>query len=494
MTQTYNYQSICEALSRKISINGALIAARSTETLSIPNPATLETIGTIALCSDEDLTLAITAAEKAQADWKKKGAPERGKLVRACGDILKANAEELAQIMSYETGKAIQTESRPELGVIADTFYYYAGLALELKGETIPYSPNMLTMTLREPLGVVGAIIPWNVPLMLMSMKICPALVAGNTVVLKASPEANFCVLRAAELMNKILPAGVFNVITGGVETGKKLVAHPKIKKITFTGSVDSGRQVYQSAAANIIPVTLELGGKSPLIICEDAELDKVVDGAYDAMRFTRQGQSCSAATRFLVHDALHDRFIEKLLQKLDSKVIGDPMDDKTEIGTIISKRQFDKVQNFVTAAQADRSLKVHQSGKLPTDARFAKGLFFKPTLVSGLTNSNDLCQKEVFGPVAAILKWSRFEDAMAMANDVEFGLAAGIWTRDLSRALQAVQALEAGFVQVNQYMVFRPSMPFGGFKHSGIGKEASLKSMLDHYTREKTVLINMLG
>jgi aldehyde dehydrogenase (NAD+) len=486
------HKSICASLSRKIIINGGATNPSAAETILVYNPANMDKIGQIASCNAKDINDCVDAAELAQREWKKRKASERGSLVTACGQLLKSHAAELAAIMSYETGKALRTESMVELGVIADTFSYYGGLALELKGDTIPFDPNMLTYTIREPYGVIGAIVPWNVPLMLMAMKVAPALVAGNSVVLKASPEASFCILRAAELMNQILPKGLLNVVTGGAETGKLLVAHPKIRKITFTGSVESGRHVYKSAAEKLIPVTLELGGKSPMIICEDADLDKAVMSVYEGMRFTRQGQSCSAASRLFIHESIHDEFVAKLLAILDTKVIGDPMDDKTDIGTIISKAQYDKVQQFIKVAENDPSLTIHYGSKLPSDARLKDGLFLRPVLITGLKNSHEICQKEIFGPVAAIIKWSDFDQALKDANDVEFGLAAGIWTRDLPRALQAAQALEAGFVQVNQYIVFRPSLQFGGFKNSGIGCEGSLKAMIEGYTKEKTVIVNM--
>jgi acyl-CoA reductase-like NAD-dependent aldehyde dehydrogenase len=488
------YQQVCQSISGKIIINSEWIDAylKTNKKIPVINPATLSEIGFIAECDDTEIDVAVIAAEKAYSMWKKTSAQKRGCLVQEAGQVLKRHADLLAKMMSHETGKAIKTESRVELTVIHDTFQFYGGLALELKGDTIPFDPKMLTLTLREPLGVVGAIIPWNVPLMLMAMKIAPALVAGNTVVLKPSPEASFCVLKAVELMNTVLPPGVLNVITGGPEAGKKLGMHPKIKKVAFTGSVESGRQVYKSAAEKLIPVTLELGGKSPFIIFGDVDIDKVVESAYEGMRFSRQGQSCSATSRLFVHESIHDIFVEKLLALLDKKVIGDPMSEATDIGTLISKKQYDKVQAFIELAQADNSLKIHQASQVPTEPHLKSGLFLRPTLITGVKNDHKICQEEIFGPVAAVLKWSNIEQAIREANEVEFGLAAGVWTQNLSQALQTAHQLESGFVQINQYLVFKPSLPFGGFKHSGIGKEASLQAMIENYTKEKTLIINM--
>lgn len=487
-----NYLETIDRLSNKIIIDGQLQSASSKETITVINPANMIPIGSIVSCDEFDINKAVISSKKAFKSWKKTRSQERGELVRACGKIINDHSKELALIMSLETGKAIRTESRVELTTIAATFSFYAGLALEIKGETVPFDPGMLTFTTREPLGVVGAIVPWNVPLLLMAMKVAPALVAGNVVVVKASPEASFCLLRAIELMNQILPKGVLNVVTGGAEAGKLLVSHQDINKVTFTGSVESGRDVYKRAAEKLIPVTLELGGKSPLIICADADVDKAVSVVFEGMRFTRQGQSCSAASRILVHESIHNQFIEKLMIKLDNNIIGDPMDEKTDIGTIISKRQFDKVMSFIKLAEKDKNLTISYGAKLPTDEKLKNGLFLRPAVISGLSNDHEICQKEIFGPVAAVLKWSDFDQALEMANNVEFGLAAGILTNDITTALRAASGLEAGFVQVNQYIVFRPSLAFGGFKNSGLGKEASSKAMIEQYTKEKLIIVNM--
>lgn len=479
-------------LSCKIIVNGQLIEAKKNQHYAVINPASLIAIGKLSICTVKEIDATTEAAKLAQVSWAKIPAIKRGQLIQACAQIISTHADFLAQIMSFETGKAFKTESIVESNLVADIFQYYAGLALELKGQTIPYDPNILTFTLREPLGVVGAIIPWNVPLMLMAMKIAPALIAGNTVVLKPSPEASFCVLKAAELMNTILPPGVLNVVTGDGSTGQALVNHLDIKKITFTGSVESGRSVYQTAANKIIPVTLELGGKSPIIVCEDADIDKTAMRIIEGMRFTRQGQSCTAASRILVHKKIAKQLVESVVEKLNQLKIGDPLDNTTDIGTIISQRQFDKICDFLKLAELDPTLTIHYANTLPTEEYLKQGLFLRPCLITGIKNDHELCQKEIFGPVTTIIEWEHFEEAIKIANDTEFGLAAGIFTKDISKALQAVHQIEAGFVQVNQYQVFRPSMPFGGFKHSGIGKEASANAMIDHFTREKTVLINM--
>lgn len=488
-----NYMSdpfiLAGQLSNLIFVDGRLQKSASSEIIPVISPYSFEQIGSIPLCNEADVNYAVQSAKKAQAAWSQEKPGRRTYILRKCGESITAHVQELAHLMSLETGKALKTESLVELNVVEDTFQYYAGLTLELKGETIPYDPNILAFTIREPLGVIGAIIPWNVPLMLLAMKVAPALAAGNTVVLKASPEASLTVLRAAELLSTILPKGVLNVITGdGILTGDALVRHPDIAKVTFTGSVESGRIVNRNAAEKIIPVTLELGGKSPFIIYPDADIDRAAQDVVTGMRFTRQGQSCSASSRVFVHETLHDDFIERVKQLLAKMVIGNPLDPNTDIGTLISQRQFDKVQSFLELAKADPSLQIHEVGHLPENTR---GLFHLPTLISGITNDHVLCQQEIFGPVMCVLSWDNEQEVITQANATEYGLAAGVWTKDIAKALQAVKNLNAGFVQINQYMVFRPSLAFGGFKHSGLGKEASKNAMIEHFTKEKLVLVN---
>ncbi len=476
-------------LSNKVFIDGLLQNSQTTSEISVISPYSLEQIATIALCDKADIDLAVKAAQTAQKIWANEKPQKRSLVLRRCGELITKHSNELAQLMSFETGKALRTESLVELSVVEETFQYYAGLVLELKGETIPYDPNILSFTLREPLGVVGAIIPWNVPLLLLSMKVAPALAAGNAVVLKPSPEASLTILRAAEILSEGLPKGILNVITGdGTVTGETLVNHPNIAKVTFTGSVESGRKVGINAAKKIIPVTLELGGKSPFIIYSDADLEKAAQDVVTGMRFTRQGQSCSASTRVFVHEKLHDQFIEKIKAILEKMVIGDPLDMNTDIGTIISSRQFSTVKHFLEIAAKDSSLTIHEIGNLPQNS---KGLFLKPTIISGISNAHQLCQQEIFGPVMCVLKWNDEQEVITQANNTEYGLAAGVWTKDLNTALNAIKQLDAGFVQVNQYMVFRPSLAFGGFKNSGLGKESSKNAMLEHFTKEKLVLIN---
>jgi acyl-CoA reductase-like NAD-dependent aldehyde dehydrogenase len=328
---------------------------------------------------------------------------------------------------------------------------------------------------------------------MLMALKIAPALVAGNTVVVKSAEEAPFAVLRACQIMNEVLPPGVLNILSGfGPECGGPLVAHKLVKKVTFTGSVETGKIVYRTAAEKLIPVTLELGGKSPMIVMGDADLDKAIAGAIAGMRFTRQGQSCTAASRIFVHESIHDAFVDRLRAKVDAMKMGDPLDEATDIGAIISPQQFDKVQSYIAIGEKIPGAKAIRCSALPRDERLKKGLFVQPVIFTGLTNECQVCREEIFGPVTSVIRFQEYEEALREANDSEYGLAATIWTRDLKTALDAAHRLEAGFVQVNQNLVVTSNLSYGGIKQSGLGKEASLEAMLEHFTHKKTIILNM--
>ncbi|MEA2755794.1 MAG: aldehyde dehydrogenase [Aliidongia sp.] len=483
--------ALAKELSNLLLIDGRLQPARSGKVFPIVNPATGETIAEAADGAAADVDLAVAAARRAQKEWRKLHPRERGRLVGECGRLLAAHSEEIARLVTLETGKALRTESRVEAGVLADVFTFFGGLGGEIKGETVPFKTESLTITQREPLGVVGAIIPWNVPLMLMALKIAPAMVAGNAVIVKSAEEAPFAVLRACQIMNQVLPPGVLNILSGdGPGAGAPLVAHPHVNKVTFTGSVETGKIVARTAAEKLIPVTLELGGKSPMIVMGDADLDKAVAGAVTGMRFTRQGQSCTAASRIFVHASLHDAFLAKLKAKVDAMVMGDPLDETTDIGAIISVPQFEKVKTYIALGEAAGT--AHRCSALPKDPKLAKGLFVQPVIFTGVGNDHRVCREEIFGPVTALIKFEEYEDAIAQANDTEFGLAASIWTTDLKTALDATQRLEAGVVQVNQNMVVQANMSYGGVKSSGLGKEATLESMLEHFTTKKTIILNL--
>ncbi len=489
---TLDQQALATALSGKHFIGGRYVPARSGKSFAIVNPATGKEVARAAEGDSADVDAAVADAKHAQLAWAKMASRKRGALVGQCAALIRAHVEELGRLIALETGKALRTESRVEANTVADILEFYAGLGGELKGETVPFAPGVLSVTVREPLGVVGAIIPWNVPMLLMALKIAPALVAGNTVVVKSAEEAPLAVLRICELMNRVLPPGCFNMLSGfGPECGAPLVAHPDVRKVTFTGSVEVGRIVARGAAEKLVPVTLELGGKSPMIIFADCDFEKTVMGAVTSMRFTRQGQSCTAASRIYVERPIFQQFVDALAAKVDAMTMGDPLDEATDIGTIISQDQFDKVKTFIDEGLATAGATGRAASAMPTDPALAKGLFIRPYIFSNLPNDSRLVQEEIFGPVTCVFPFDNAETVLAAANGTEYGLAASLWTNNLKVGLDLAHRLEAGLVQINQNLVVQANLSYGGVKSSGLGKEASLESMLEHFTHKKTIMVN---
>lgn len=485
--------ALAKAISGFHFIGGRYTPSQSGRRFDVVNPATGEAVAEAADGDAADVEAAVTDAARAQKEWAKVPARKRGALVYQAANLIREHVEELARLVALETGKALRTESRVEANNVADIFEFFGGLGGELKGETVPFGPEVLNITVREPLGVVGAIIPWNIPMMLMALKAAPAIVAGNTVVVKSAEEAPLAVLRIVELMNRVLPPGVFNILSGqGPECGAPLVAHPLVKKVTFTGSVETGKIIARGAADKLIPATLELGGKSPMIVFADCDFEKTVAGALTSMRFTRQGQSCTAASRIFVERPIYDRFVEEMAKRVDAMVMGDPLDEKTDIGTIISPDQFAKVRGFIEEGQKTAGATARACSAMPKDPALRKGLFIQPTIFTGLDKSSRLVREEIFGPVTVIFPFDDAEAVLADANDSEFGLAATVWTNNLKIAMRFAHALEAGLVQVNQNLVVQPNLSYGGVKNSGLGKEASLESMLEHFTHKKTIMVNM--
>lgn len=484
-------KKLAAELINKQFIGGEFIPASSGATLPVIDPARFEEVGEIPSSDATDVAHAVSAAKQATTSWRRLTPRQRGHLLRLCGEKLRANAEALAELIALETGKALRTESRPEALNVADVFDFYSGLGGELKGQTIPVATDMLTFTIREPLGVVGAIIPWNVPVMLMAHKIAPALLAGNTVIVKPSEEASLSVLKAAQLLSEFLPPGTLNIVCGsGPIAGTALVENEDVKKISFTGSTSTGRIIASKAGARLITTTMELGGKSPMIIAEDADIERAVEGVISGMRFTRQGQSCSAASRIFVQEKIFSEVRELVISKLKKLSIGDPFSEQTDIGSIISQAQYQKVCSYIREAKEDPTLDVVEISNIDRDPELSKGLFTSPTLVFGAKTSSRLAQEEIFGPLCLMSPYSDFEGAIQEANKTEYGLAAYLWSKDLSKALYFAERIEAGFVQINQTIVFRPGTPYGGLKNSGFGKEACLETVIEDYTRGKTVMI----
>jgi len=474
-------------------IDGAWTDAAAGEVLRVENPANRQPIAEIPRGRKADVDRAVAAAAKAFERWRKVPPRERGRALLKIADALEARVEELARTIAEETGNALRTQARPEAKGTVEIFRYFGGLGSELKGETIPFGEHVLSYTRREPLGVVGAIIPWNAPVLLAALKIAPALCAGNTIVMKAAEDAPLGVLMLAEICQEFVPAGTINLLTGlGEECGGPLSEHPSVRKLSFTGSTAVGKLIMRAASERIVPVSLELGGKSPSVVFPDADEDWVADGIVAAMRFTRQSQSCTAGSRLFLHEDIFDSFLERLAQKTSVLKLGNPLDEETDIGTIINEKQFRKVCGYVEEGLGRSDVRLVMGGLPPKEGPLAAGYFALPTMFAGASNDWRLSREEIFGPVLVAIPWKDEAEVVRMANDSHYGLAAYVWTHDIGKALRMAHAIEAGWVQINQGLGQQPGHSYGGYKQSGIGREFSLEGMLDSFTQRKNVTVNL--
>jgi acyl-CoA reductase-like NAD-dependent aldehyde dehydrogenase len=470
-------------------IDGAPADAAAGETIEIENPSRAALLATVPRGRAADVDRAVAAAALAFPAWSARPARERGLLLTRIADELASHVEEVARTIASETGNAIRTQARPEAATAVDVLRYFGGVASELKGEVLPLGDGLLSYSVRQPLGVVAGIIPWNAPVQLASLKIGMALCTGNTLVLKAAEDAPLAVLRMAEVAAEHLPDGVLNVLTGtGEECGAPLLNHPGIAKISFTGSTEVGRIAMRAAAERILPVSLELGGKSPSIVFPDACDEATVDGVIAAMRFARQGQSCTAGSRLFVHRSVFDDFTDRLAAKLEAMVIGDALDERSDMGSLVSRVQDERVCGYLEEA-LDRGARPITGG-LPAEDR--AGYQHRPTVLAEVEPSWRVAREEVFGPVLVALPWDAEDEVVRQANETHYGLAAFVWTHDLGAALRTAHRLDAGWVQVNRGGGQLPGMSYGGFKESGLGAEYSIEGALEGFTQRKSVTIAM--
>jgi aldehyde dehydrogenase (NAD+) len=453
------------------------------------NPYTGKAWALIPRGGREDVDRAVRAARNAftQGEWPRLTATQRGALLRKLGDLIGAKAKYLAEIEVRDNGKLI-SEMSAQTTYMAQWYYYYGGLADKIEGAVLPTDKaDVFNYTRYEPVGVVAALVPWNSPLLLTAWKLAPALAAGNTVVIKPSEFTSASALEFMKLIEEAgFPKGVVNVVTGfGPDVGAPLVEHPLVSKIAFTGSDATGQKIYEAAARGLKRVSMELGGKSPNIVFDDADLDNAVKGAISGI-FAASGQTCIAGSRLLVQRSIHDAFVEKLVAFAKTAKMGDPMSTDTQVGPVTTPPQYKKVLDYLDIAKGEGATAVLGGSKAPDFG----GYFVQPTIFTGVKNSMRIAQEEVFGPVLAVIPFDNEEDAIAIGNDVVFGLAAGVWTRDIKRALTMANRLQAGTVWVNTYRAVSFMSPFGGYKRSGIGRESG-QEMIKEYLQTKSVWIS---
>ena len=472
----------------RLMINNEWVDASDGGTFDTLNPATGDVLAKVAHATAKDVDAAVRTARKALETgvWSRMDAADRGRLMFKLADRIEQHATELAALESVNSGKTIR-DSRGDVEGVVNTLRYYAGWADKIEGKTVPVRGNFLSYTLRQPVGVVGQIIPWNFPLLMLAWKWGPALACGNTIVMKTAEQTPLSAMRVAELAVEVgFPPGVINLLAGlGETTGQAMVVHPGIDKIAFTGHVDTARLIQKNAAPTLKRMTFELGGKSPNVVFGDADLDNAVEGAFHAIYF-HCGQCCTAGSRLFVERKVHKEFVQRLAAEAKKRRIGDPMDEDTEQGPQVSQEQLDKILGYVASGQK-------QGAKLIVGGQRVgeRGFFVSPTIFDDVRDDMEIAQDEIFGPVVGVLPFDSMDEVVERANSTYYGLAAGVWTQDVNKAHTFAKRVKAGTVWVNCYHVVDTTTPFGGFKLSGQGRENG-EAALDHYTETKTVTVKL--
>lgn len=463
--------------------------AESGKTIAMTNPASGEVLSTIQAGTAADVERAVDAAYRAFPSWSKSSPFERQAILLEMANVLKRRMSDYALMETLDNGKPISESMSFDLPMAIGAFDFFAGAAFSLSGESIDTEDSMCVVH-REAIGVCAQIIPWNVPLIMMAGKLAPALAAGNTVVLKPAESACLSVLEFIREVAELLPPGVVNVVTGyGADVGEALVANNKVAKVAFTGSKPTAQKIMHYASTNIIPQTLELGGKSANIICADADVDAAAESVAISTIFNK-GEVCLAGTRVLVQESIQEEFLEKLKLILDNVKIGDPRDPDTQLGAQASLAQYQKIQSYLDIGR-DEGASVFLGGEVAAVAELPNGYFIKPTIFTGVNNKMRIAQEEIFGPVSCVIPWADEEEALAIANDSRYGLGGGLWTKDLARAHRMSRQMRTGTIWVNKYYNFIPGAPVGGYKESGYGRENCME-VLKHYTTTKSVVINL--
>lgn len=454
------------------------------------NPANGQTLAQCAEATKENVDLAVKSAWQAYPAWKATTKEERAAILERIADRIEENATWLATVETMDNGKPIRETSTIDVPYSVRHFRYYASLIRTDEGTASVLDGNMMSLVLREPIGVVGQIVPWNFPFLMAAWKLAPALAAGDCIVFKPSSATSLSMLVFTELIQDLLPAGVLNLITGsGSKSGQYLLEHPDLCKLAFTGSTEIGKSIARAAADKLIPATLELGGKSANIIFNDCNWDMAVDGVQLGILFN-QGQVCCAGSRVFVQEEIYDKFVAALVDAFQKVTVGDPLNPETQMGAQVNKRQAEKILSYVDIARQEGAT-VACGGNYYTENGCEKGSFIQPTLITNVTNDMRVAQEEIFGPVAVVIKFKTEAEVIQMANDSSYGLGGAVWTQNLNRALRVAQSIETGRVWVNTYNQIPEGAPFGGYKQSGIGREND-KSILDAYSQTKNIMINL--
>ncbi|MDU9419355.1 aldehyde dehydrogenase family protein [Staphylococcus cohnii] len=470
-------------------INGEFVKGHSDETLEVKNPATGETLSHITKANEKDVDTAVAAAQEAFESWSLTSKTERANLLRQISNKMMENKEKIATIETLNNGKPIRETSGIDIPYAARHFNYFASVIETHEGSVNDIDKDTMSIIRHEPIGVVGAVVAWNFPMLLASWKIAPAIAAGNTIVIQPSSSTPLSLLEVAKIFQEILPKGVVNVVTGkGSESGNAIFNHEGVNKLSFTGSTNVGYQVAEAGAKRIVPATLELGGKSANIILDDANLDLAVEGIQLGILFN-QGEVCSAGSRLLVQEGIYDKLISRLKEAFSNIKIGDPLDEKTQMGSQTSQEQMEKIQSYITYAEQSNA-EIITGGKRITNDGLDSGYFLEPTLIAVKDNADKLAQEEIFGPVLTIIKVKDDEEAIKIANDSEYGLAGGVFSQDITRALNIAKAVKTGRIWINTYNQVPEGAPFGGYKKSGIGRE-TYKEALSNYQQVKNIFID---
>lgn len=474
----------------QLFIGGQWKDASDHETFKTICPADGSVLAECAQATKEDVDEAVKAAWEAFKTWKHTTVAERAAVLNKIAAIIDENKEHLAMVESMDNGKPIRETLAVDIPMAADHFRYFAGCIQAEEGSANILGKDTLSLILREPIGVVGQIVPWNFPFLMSAWKLAPVLASGCCTVFKTSSTTPLSVLEFARLVQDVIPAGVFNVITGsGSKSGQYMLDHPGFKKLAFTGSTEVGRNVALAAAQKLIPATLELGGKSANIFFEDCDWEMAMDGLQMGILFN-QGQVCCAGSRVFVQESIYDRFVEEAVKRFNKVKVGLPWKEETQMGSQIDRRQMEKILKYVEIGKSEGA-KVLCGGVQAKEGELEKGCFLRPTLLGDVTNDMRVAQEEIFGPVACIIKFKTEEEVLAMANDSAYGLGGAVWTRDINRALRVARGVETGRMWVNTYNAIPEGAPFGGCKASGIGRETH-KVILEHYTQMKNIMINM--